>query len=254
MRTLPMKRVAALRGLRLGLLVSALGCADRATGPARVAPAGVRVSVSDATLASLGDTLRVTAVAVDATGTPMPDVPLRWRVERAGVVDTITGGAFLSVANGQVRVWAELAMATGGIERGIGYDADVAAAPVQVTVAQRAAQLSLSAPSAVLWAQGARVALSADARDARGFPVADASPRVRWSSSDPRIATVDSTGVVRAVTDGEVTMRAALDGVETGVPVRVSASVGLESCVTYDDAVAPRCAAPLRFTIKERVP
>ena len=49
-------------------------------------------------------------------------------------------------------------------------------------------------------------------------------------------------------------MRAALDGAETVVPVRVSATVRLESCVTYDDAVAPRCAAPLRFTIKERVP
>lgn len=77
---------------------------------------------------------------------------------------------------------------------------------------------------------------------------------MRWSSSEPRIATVDSTGVVRAVTDSEVTMRAALDGAETVVPVRVSATVRLESCVTYDDAVAPRCAAPLRFTIKERVP
>jgi hypothetical protein len=246
-------RVSVL-GLLACALASGVGCADAATGPERVAPAGVRVSVSDATLASLGDTLRVTAVAIDAKGTALPGIPLRWRVERAGVVDTIRGGTFLSVANGQVRVWAELEQATGGIERGVGYDADVAAAPVQVTVSQRAAQVAVSAPTAVLWSQGARVALSAAARDARGNPIADAGSRVRWSSSDPRIATVDSTGVVRAVTDGEVTMRAALEGVETGVPIRVSATVGLESCVTYDDAVAPRCAAPLRFTIKERVP
>lgn len=246
-------RVSVL-GLLTCALASGIGCADAATGPERVAPAGVRVSMSDATLASLGDTLRVTAVAIDAKGTALPDIPLRWRVERAGVVDTIRGGTFLSVANGQVRVWAELANATGGIERGVGFDADVAAAPVLVTVAQRAAQVAVSAPTAVLWSQGARVALSAAARDARGHPIADAGSRVRWSSSDERIATVDSTGVVRAVTDGEVTMRAALEGVETGVPIRVSATVGLESCVTYDDAVAPRCAAPLRFTIKERVP
>jgi hypothetical protein len=110
------------------VLVSTLGCKDAATGPERVAPVGVRVSVSDATLASLGDTLRITAVAVDANGTTLPDIPLRWRVERAGIVDTVAGGTFFSVANGQVRVWAELAFATGGIERGVGYDDDVAAA------------------------------------------------------------------------------------------------------------------------------
>ena len=239
---------------RVGLSVLALGCTD-ATGPERIMPAGVRLSVSEATLASLGDTLRVTAVAIDAKGTALPDIPLRWRIERAGIVDTVLGGsAFRSVANGQVRVWAELANATGGIERGVGYDADFAAAPVQVTVAQRAAQLSLSAAREVLWAQGATVALTPAARDARGFPIADAAPRVRWTSSDPAIATVDSTGMVRAVTDGVVTMRGVLDGAEGTVPVRVSASVGLDACVTYDNAVAPRCAAPLRFTIKERVP
>ena len=248
-----MRRWRPLSGLCAGVLVSTLGCKDAATGPERVAPVGVRVSVSDATLASLGDTLRITAVAVDANGTTLPDIPLRWRVERAGIVDTVAGGTFFSVANGQVRVWAELAFATGGIERGVGYDDDVAAAQVQETVSQRAAQVLVSTPSAVLWAQGARATLRATARDARGFLIEDASSRVRWSSSDPRIATVDSTGVVRAVTDGEVTMSAALDGVASGVPVRVSATVSLESCVTYDAAPEPRCAAPLRFVIKERV-
>jgi len=65
-----------------------------------------------------------------------------------------------------------------------------------------------------------RRALRAVLRDATGAGVTDAP--VRWSSSDRAVATVDSSGVVRAVANGRAVVRAVAGSAEDSVVVRVA--------------------------------
>jgi hypothetical protein len=239
-------------GWTLGLLAVA-SCADSATGPQRQVPAAVRVSVDHVTLHSLGDTVQVVAQVLDTRGQLMPNVAVTWRAEQDGVVAPAgSAGAFQAAGNGAVRVWAELADATGQLQRGPGYLSQRPAAAVMVTVAQRPAQKSLTAAERTLWAAGATLRVVPAVADARGNPIAALRDPVRWASSDETVATVDTAGVVRALSDGTVQIRARVGEVEAAVTLGVSTAIGLEACAQYEGAEASACAAPLRLTVTAR--
>lgn len=242
------------RGWRLAVLALAgLGCSETATGPERALPARVRVNVPSAELQSLGDTLRLVAEVLDAAGKRLPEFAVRWRFDRPGVLDTTSdAGVFRALRAGQVRVWAELAPVTGSVSR-LGYRVDTASASVVVVVAQRPASISLVTPERTLWAHGARTSLSPTVRDARGFLIDGVSSLVRWTSLDTTVVAVDSLGTVRAVRDGIARIRAGIGEVSAEVPVRVSATIALNLCVSYEGGESAPCAA-LQFTVRERSP
>ena len=52
----------------------------------------------------------------------------------------------------------------------------------------------------------------------------DWTRRVEWSSSEPRIASIDKDGMVRPVSDGEATITARAKGTRASVKVRVKNS------------------------------
>ena len=84
--------------------------------------------------------------------------------------------------------------------------------PEQVRIAADSVQLFVG--------EGALV--PASALDARGNPVPEA--RLRWASSDPEVARVDSTGHVFALRPGRATVTASIEGgtaAPASVPVRV---------------------------------
>lgn len=238
----------------IALAVLVLGCSETATGPTRAVPASVRVSVSTARLESLGDTLRLAADVLDSNGTALSGFQVRWRLERAGVMDTTAAsGVFRSVANGEVRVWAELVSTGGGLTRTGGYDADIASAPVAVTVAQRPSTVSLTSPEFTLWSLGAALQVTPTVRDARGAVIAAPSSPITWTSSNAAVATVDGTGRVRAVGEGTVIVRSSIDGVTAGTLLQVSPVIVPRFCVTADGAEGSTCAE-VRLTSQERVP
>ena len=72
-------------------------------------------------------------------------------------------------------------------------------------------------------ALGDTVRLSAEATDAQGAPIPGV--RVTWSSSDESVATVDSTGLVRAVGGGGATITAAAGSVSASAGVTVVTTV-----------------------------
>jgi hypothetical protein len=253
-----MRRMQSGRGGRLAPLIAlavlVLGCSETATGPTRAVPASVRVSVSTARLESLGDTLRLAAEVLDSNGTALSGFGVRWRLERAGVVDTTAAsGVFRSVANGEVRVWAELVSTNGVFSPSGGFRADLAAAPVVVTVAQRPATVSLTSPEFTLWSLGAALQVTPTVRDARGAVIAAPSSPITWTSSNAAVAVVDSTGRVRAVGEGTTIVRSAIAGVTAGTLLQVSPVITPRFCVTADGAEGSTCAE-VRLTSQERVP
>lgn len=253
-----MRMMQSGRGGRLAPLIAlavlVLGCSETATGPTRAVPASVRVSVSTARLESLGDTLRLAAEVLDANGTALSGFGVRWRLERAGVMDTTAAsGVFRSVANGEVRVWAELVSTGGGLTRTGGYDADIAATPVVVTVAQRPATVSLTSPEFTLWSLGSTLQVTPTVRDARGAVIAAPTTPITWTSSNAAVAVVDSTGRVRAVGEGTAIVRSVIDGVTAGTLLQVSAAITPRFCVSAEGVEESTCAE-VRLTSQERVP
>lgn len=235
-----------------GLFV--LGCSEYATGPAPVVPVRIRVDVAEARLESLGDTARLVAVVVDGDGAALPGFAVRWRLERAGVVDTTARpGVLRAIRNGQVRVWAELVASTGTVSPDGGYRIDTASVPVDIVVAQRPASVSLPTAEQALWSRGTRLPLAPIVRDARGNAIVESAPTVTWSSSDAAVATVDAAGVVQAVGDGSARIRATVGGLSADVGVRVSSAIAVSVCGSVDGVATAPCGA-LQLSVRERTP
>jgi uncharacterized protein YjdB len=89
-----------------------------------------------------------------------------------------------------------------------------------VTVAQVAASVTLTPPTASLDALGATVQLAAGAHDANGNAIAGKT--FTWASSDGSIATVSAAGLVTAVANGAATISATADGKADSADVTVA--------------------------------
>ena len=143
---------------------------------------------------AVGDSVQMSAEALDALGNPIPDVTFRWSssdttiltVSQKGWVRARTGGS------------AEITAATGTTAR----------ATATVTAVQVPDSIVLSAPRDSL-AVGDSLQLSAEALDALGNPIADVT--FAWSSSDTAILTVNQEGWVRARAAGSAEITAALE-------------------------------------------
>lgn len=157
--------------------------------------ASVSVSPSSDSVTALGDTTRFSAVVRDQNGDALPDVAVAWSSSDASVVSVGDDGEAVARANGT----AEIVASAEGL-------ADTAA----ITVAQEADQVSVS-PAVDTVTAGDSLQLSAAAVDANGNAIAGAG--FAWTTSDSAVATVDSTGKVRARADGSVEITAELDGV-----------------------------------------
>ncbi len=179
-------------GLVLGIGLGAVevsATSSGATGRARldvVEPAPTTLAVRPDTVVfdALGDTLRVEAEVQDQAGRPMPDEVVMWSASDTLVATVDASGLVSAVANGAATITATLGTLSD----------DAAVEVMQVT---RTVTLSPRADTLIL---GDSLRLAAVALDGNGHPVADAA--FTWSSSEPAIATADTTGVVRGVGEG----------------------------------------------------
>jgi Bacterial Ig-like domain (group 1) len=146
------------------------------------------------TSASIGDTIQLAALITDERGAAVPGAKPAWTSTDPGVLTVDQAGTVVAAGAGS----GVAVVRVGELE-----------ARRRIVVRQRPARLELS-DSIVRVNEGERARPGARVLDGRGHPIAalDAS----WSSGDPVVATVDSAGIVRAMSPGETQLTASAPG------------------------------------------
>ncbi|HWQ27573.1 MAG TPA: Ig-like domain-containing protein, partial [Dehalococcoidia bacterium] len=188
--------LARARGSGVGRIVaSAAGKSDTAVSVVTPQPVRVVASVEAVTLNALGDTVQLSAVAVDANGTPVPGTSLTYQSSNPSVATVDAVGRVIARAVGQALILIGAPGCVGDT--------------VLATVRQVVAAVSVEPASASLTAGGS-LQLTATASDSNGYAVGGAT--FAWSSSNTAVATVNQSGLVTAVAQGSATITASSGG------------------------------------------
>jgi uncharacterized protein YjdB len=165
----------------------------------------VDVTPGSVTLAAWGSTQQLTATVRATDMSVMGGASVTWSSSAPGVASVDTTGLVTAVANGVATVTAS---------------SDGVSGTAAITVSQEAASVVVDPESVSLGALGATAQLSVTVEDANGHPMVGAA--LAWSSSDPGVASVDTTGLVTAVGNGRATVTATSGGMSAGVVVNVT--------------------------------
>ena len=176
---------------------------------------GVTVSPAADTLLALGDTLRLTAEAVDANGHPVEGAEFMWSSGDDSVATVSSEGLVTAAGNGNARMTASAGAAT---------------ASADITVEQQVTGVTVSPAADTLLALGDTLRLTAEAVDANGHPVEGAE--FMWSSGDTLVARVDDSGLVTGVAAGDVAISAVTSGVTGQAALAVVAPAPTSVAVT----------------------
>ena len=168
--------------------------AGSASGTAAVTvtqvPDSVAVLPVEATIAALGDTLRLAAEAFDANGRAVAGAEFSWASSDDAVATVDGSGLVTAAGSGTATITASVGSASGS---------------AVVTVMQSVASVEVS-PAAETIGLGSTLQLTAEGFDENGDAVAGVE--FSWESSDDAVATVDATGLVTGVAEGMVTITA----------------------------------------------
>ena len=170
--------------------------------------ADVRVSPSADTLVAFGDTVRLVAEAQDANGHLIDGVAFSWASNEPSVAPVDISGLVTAVGNGRANVIAQ---------------AGAASAIVAILVKQEVVEVSVSPSADTLVAFEDTVRLVAEARDANGHVVEGAT--FSWASSDPRVAMVDTSGLVSVVGNGRAWVTTSAGAVSATAEITVAQEV-----------------------------
>lgn len=195
-----------------------------ATGAAQVKVrhkqvAKVVVSPRSVTLGALGDTTRLTASTLDASGAVVTGTAIGFTTPDTQVVSVTGDGRVTARGTGIARV---IAQSTGKADTSM------------VSVVQIVALVALS-PTAQTLQAGQSAVLQAAARDSSGAPISGAS--FAWSSSNPAAVTVDPDGTIHGVGAGSATVVA-----KGSTGVAGSAAVDVQAVQIASLAVSPASA------------
>ncbi len=169
----------------------------------------------------VGDTLRLSAKATDANGHAVEEAGFAWESGNAAIATVDSTGLVTAVGAGEVEVTAT---SSGVTSR--------AALSVMVPVPTT---LTVTPDTMALTALGQSAQFGAEVRDQAGRLVMGAA--VSWTSDDPTVAAVDSTGSVTAVGNGTA-MITATAGEASGT-----------AAVTVDQAVSALAVTPAVDTL-----
>ncbi len=169
----------------------------------------VVVSPAEATLVH-GDTLRLTAGAVDANGHAVAGAEFEWTSSDTSVVAVDASGLATGVGLGE----AEVSATSSGVSDSAAL---VVAEPTPTKVA-------VTPDTVEVMALGDTVRLVAEVRDQLGRVMEDEP--VTWASSDTTVAAVDSAGLVTAVGTGTTRVTATAGDAFGSAAVTVMQSAG----------------------------
>ena len=166
---------------------------DSPTKPTVSVPSSITITPASASLTRTGETVQLTAIVRDNNANTITGASITWSSSNANVAKVSPTGSVTAGQNGMAIITA----VTGGVSA-------QAAITVDISVA---ATVTITPSTANLTAVGQTVQLAAVVRDQRGRQLPSAT--VTWSSSDERVATVDSRGLVTAEGQGsaEITAR-----------------------------------------------
>ncbi len=176
-------------------------------------PAAVLVDPPAVQLAALGAMQQFSASAEDRNGNPVsvPAAQFVWSSSNPVILTVSATGLATSQGNGIAQVQAALGALTG---------------IANVTISQVATSLVLSPKTDTLTTAQPSVQLVVAALDVNNQPIP--APAVTWTSANAAIATVSPTGLVQAVANGVVRIRAASGTVSDSatITVRLNAPPG----------------------------
>ena len=152
-----------------------------------------------------GTSLRLTAAALDASGTSLNRV-ISWKSSNSAVAAVDQTGLVTSGEVGSATITAS----AGGKEKA-----------VQLTVREPVATVEVTAPSDSVIV-GRTLQLTAIAKNGAGVVL---NRPAEWSSSDGAKATVNASGLVTALAKGPVTITATVDGIAAQMQLSVKAAV-----------------------------
>ena len=156
---------------------------------------------------SVGDEVRLSAVALGPNDERLDGAGVRWSVSDASVAGVATDGTLSALSPGEAVVIASV----GGVSRREAVRVDVA--PV--------ASISVTPPDVTLTV-GDRAAVAAELLDRAGGRLEDRP--VRWFSGDATVATVGADGTLVAAGPGSTTVTVSADGATASLRVTVEAA------------------------------
>ena len=164
----------------------------------------------------IGQSSQILAVSKDANGDTITGLSIAWASSNVAVATVSSTGLVTGVSKGESTIIASV----GGVSvSGSVLVTDVSASSIEIT------------PNKGTLSIGQSSQLSARLKDAQGNIVAGRD--VSWSSSDTAIVTVSNAGMLTAISDGESTITASVEGVSGFATVTVSgapvASVSLSA-------------------------
>ena len=178
-------------------LLAVLACGDAPTDPdeppqpPRPQPTTVSVSPEQATLTTMGATVRLSAEVRDQNGSVMSGAAVTWSSSANSVARVDAAGLVTASGNGGATITARAGAASGS---------------AAVTVRQEPAALLLVPDSLLLTAIADSARLTPTVTDANGHTIGDAS--VIFASADTSVAVVDDAGLVTAVSVGSTVVTA----------------------------------------------
>ena len=154
-------------------------------------PAIVTITPSSVTLTAIGETMQLSATVKDAKDQTVPGATVTWQSSNPSVAEVNSSGLVTARTNGTATITA-----TSGGE----------STSVTITVAQALSTIATNPASATLVAIGETLQLSTMVKDAQDQIITGAT--VGWSSNNPAVAEVNSSGLVTARTNGTATITA----------------------------------------------
>jgi uncharacterized protein YjdB len=182
-----------------------------APAPGPVASVAVR---APATPLALGSTTQLIAVAKDEKGNELPGRKGAWWTSSDTTIARVSiSGVVTALRAGSATVTATTEGKSGTANLTIAANAPPPPAAV--------AEVALIGPSKPLEI-GSTAQLTATVKDAHGVVLPGRA--VLWTSTDPAVANVSSTGMVTALAAGSTTVEAASENRQASFPVRVNAA------------------------------
>jgi hypothetical protein len=199
-------------------LMLALGCGDP-SGPPAVPVATIQLASVPAAIPQ-GATVQLSATLKDTADNVLTDRTITWTTSNANVAGVSTSGMLTAVAvGGPVTITAT---------------SEGKSATMQVSVVPRTATRVAITPSFTTMDIGAEKTLAAAAYDQ--VNVAIASPATSWSTSSPAVATVSTSGVVKAVAPGAAAIAAKVDATSDTAMVAILDAKGIAASALATNA------------------
>jgi uncharacterized protein YjdB len=211
------------------------GVSALATVTVRLAPVASVLIQPDVRTLQLGQSAPFAATPRDASGLALTGREVAWTSSNGAVASVAPTGVVTANVVGTTTITA--------VSEGVSANATVTVSPVPV------GSLAV-APSSATVTVGQTAALAPTLKDANGLPLTDRV--VAWSSSDDRIATVSTAGVVRGIAPGSAVVSATSEGVAgTAAVTVVSVAVGSVAVLPASANVQRGATTILTATVKD---